>query len=181
MSVDPCRAFVVLSAPLNTFEAARELIDVPYRLGGRMRSADDGIDCQGVLFYAVERLGRCGWRSYSVMPPESVAHAELGGRVSGLDPVSSVELDIGSLEPGDIVLLVGFEPNPKESPVGLIDMQPVWVWHTGIYAGEGASQSNVGDRAGDSRSSSRPFAAYIAGSAFTSWPRRTQPDTRRAG
>ena len=69
--------------------AARELLGVHYELGGRLRTPGEGIDCQGVLFYAAERIGSCAWKSFSVMPTKSVAWRELGRRVPGLDPVAS--------------------------------------------------------------------------------------------
>jgi cell wall-associated NlpC family hydrolase len=117
--------------------AARDLLGVNYELGGRLRKAGEGIDCQGVLFYAAERIGRCGWKSYSVMPTQSVARRELGKRVEGLDPVATGALDIALLEPGDIIMLVGFEPNPKEPAIGKLGDRDVWVWHTGLYSGGG--------------------------------------------
>ena len=72
--------------------AARSLLGVPYSLGGRMRTPDDGIDCQGVVFFAAERAGNCGWRSFSTRPTRSVADEELGGRVPGMDPVAAEAL-----------------------------------------------------------------------------------------
>lgn len=118
-------------------KAARELIGVRYELGGRLRIDGEGIDCQGVLFYAAERLGPCGWKSFSVMPTKSVARQELGRRVPGLDPVASSELLIDKLQPGDVILFVDFMNNPAEPAIGKIDGEEVWVWHTGLYSGNG--------------------------------------------
>ena len=56
---------------------ASELKGVRYDFGGRLRD-DEGIDCQGIIFYATERLGRCDWRSWSVMPTRTLAREELG-------------------------------------------------------------------------------------------------------
>ncbi len=121
--------------------AAREVLGVPYRLGGRLGAPPvdrEGIDCQGVLFYAAERVGRrCSWRSYSVFPTRSVERGELGRRVAGLDPVSTEELDPSLLEPGDVLWLVGFARNPAEHAIGELCDRDVWVWHTGLYSGEG--------------------------------------------
>jgi cell wall-associated NlpC family hydrolase len=117
--------------------AARELLGVPYDFGGRMRKAGEGIDCQGVLFYAAERAGRCGWKSFSVYPTESVPAGELGSTVEGLAPVASSKLDMSRLEPGDVLLLVGYAQNPAEPHIGLLEGRPVWVWHTGLYTGGG--------------------------------------------
>ncbi len=121
--------------------AARELLGVSYRFGGRLGAPPvdrEGIDCQGVLFYAAERVGRrCSWRSYSVFPTRSVERGELGRRVAGLDPVSTEELDPSLLEPGDVLLLVGFARNPAERAIGKLGERDTWVWHTGLYSGEG--------------------------------------------
>jgi cell wall-associated NlpC family hydrolase len=125
------------SAPERFVTAARELLGVPYDFGGRLRDAEDGIDCQGVLFYAAERVGSCGWKSFSVMPTKSVPAGELGMPVEGLAPVASEELDLSKLQPGDVLLLVGYGQNPAEPAIGTLKGQPVWVWHTGLYSGGG--------------------------------------------
>jgi cell wall-associated NlpC family hydrolase len=117
--------------------AARELLGVPYTFGGRMRRPGEGIDCQGVLFYAAERVGRCGWKSFSVLPTVSVPSGELGAAVEGLAPVASASLDVTRLRPGDVLLLVGFAANPAEPAIGTLAGRPVWVWHTGLYSGGG--------------------------------------------
>jgi hypothetical protein len=123
--------------------AAREVLGVPYDLGGRLRDAQDGLDCQGVLFYAAERVSTCGWKSFSVMPTQSVPAGELGTAVEGMAPIASSELDLSKLQPGDVLLLVGFDSNPAEPSIGTLKGQPVWVWHTGLYSGGG--QWIVGD------------------------------------
>lgn len=117
--------------------AAREVLGVPYDFGGRLRDAGDGIDCQGVLFYAAERVGPCGWKSFSVMPTQSVPAGALGVAVEGMAPVASSALERSRLRPGDVLLLVGYGQNPAEPAIGTLEGQPVWVWHTGLYSGEG--------------------------------------------
>ena len=120
--------------------SAREVLGIRYDFGGRMRKRSngfEGIDCQGVLFYAAERAGRCGWKSFSVYPTISVLRGELGKPVAGLDPVAAGALDPGKLQPGDILLLVGFDENPAEPAIGMLEDQRVWVWHTGMYTGGG--------------------------------------------
>jgi hypothetical protein len=57
--------------------------------------------------------------------------------VEGLAPVASSELDLSKLQPGDVLLLVGFDQNPAEPAIGTLGGQPVWVWHTGLYSGAG--------------------------------------------
>lgn len=123
--------------PERFVSAARELLGVPYSLGGRMRRTGDGIDCQGVLFYAAERVGRCGWKSFSVLPTVSVPAGELGAAVDGLAPVASFALDVSRLLPGDVLLLVGFSENPAEPSIGELQGRPVWVWHTDLYSEPG--------------------------------------------
>ena len=124
-------------AALAMVQHARETLGTPYRLGGRCRKPGDGIDCQGVLFYAAERVGECSWRSYSVMPTETVADRELGEPVPGMDPVATADLRVGQLVPGDVLFLVDEAENPAEPAIGRLGDTPVWVWHTGLYAGNG--------------------------------------------
>lgn len=123
--------------PARFIEAAREVLGVHYFFGGRMRAPGEGIDCQGVLFFAAERVGACGWKSFSVMPTQSVRDAELGERVAGLDPVEKDDLDVARLSPGDVLWFVDFPENPAEGAIGEMRGRPVWVWHTGIYSGAG--------------------------------------------
>lgn len=108
---------------------------MPYRLGGRMRGPDDGLDCQGLVFYSVERLGPCAWRSFSVFPTESILGGELGRAI--LQPTLTAELDLQVLRPGDVLWMVGYSENPKEPAIGVLGGRPVWVWHLALYAGEG--------------------------------------------
>lgn len=122
--------------------AARAHLGVPYVLGGRRRNANDGLDCQGVIFFALEKVFGCGWRSFSVYPTRSVQRKELGAPVPGLSPVATEKLDVRALRPGDVVMMVGRDENPAEGSIGTLvgakgERTPVWVWHTGIYTGEG--------------------------------------------
>lgn len=116
--------------------AGRALLGVPYEFGGRMKN-DAGIDCEGVIFAVAERLTGCGWRSFPVDPTRIVSTRALGDRVKGLDPIASVELDLTLLRPGDVVMLVAADQNPKEGPIGRLGDHDVWVWHTGVFTGEG--------------------------------------------
>lgn len=121
-------------------DEARKVLGTPYRLGGRLgagRDRREGIDCQGVIFFALERVFGCGWKSYSVYPTRTVARRELGAPVDGMAPVSSTKLDVTKLEKGDVLMLVGFDENPAEGAIGELDGRKVWVWHTGLYAGGG--------------------------------------------
>ncbi len=34
-------------------------------------------------------------------------------------------------------MMVGRDENPAEGAIGVLGGAPVWVWHTGIYSGEG--------------------------------------------
>lgn len=133
----PAPSITASAAALAMVDRVRETLGRPYRLGGRCRSAGDGIDCQGVLFYAAERVGECSWRSYSVNPTETVADRELGDPVPGLDPVASSDLALEQLLPGDVLFLVDEAENPAEPAIGTLAGTPVWVWHTGLYAGDG--------------------------------------------
>ena len=108
-----------------------------YLLGGRLRRPGEGTDCQGTIFYAAERIGRCGWRSFSVRSTETVAWRELGAPVPGMDPVATDLIDTGRLEPGDVLLLLHPAVNEAEAALASIRGVPVWVWHTAIYTGGG--------------------------------------------
>ncbi|MHB8875630.1 MAG: hypothetical protein ACYC8T_18245 [Myxococcaceae bacterium] len=124
------------SSATKMVAAAREVLGTPYQFGGRLRGGE-GLDCQGVLFLAAEAIGRCGWKSFSVYPTLMVKAQELGAPVEGLSPVRSDRLDLARLEPGDVLLLVHPTENPAEGPIATLDGAPVWVWHTGLYAGGG--------------------------------------------
>jgi hypothetical protein len=148
-------------------DAARELLDVPYDLGGRLQPGR-GTDCQGLLFYAAERVGRCGWKSFSVMPATAIPRGELGTVVDGMGPVSSTSLDVSRLRPGDVIWFVGFAENPAEGPSGELGGREVWVWHTAMFTGGGAARDHfiVGDHyAGRVVEESLP--AYLARHADT--------------
>lgn len=116
-------------------EVARNLVGTPYVLGGR--EAGKGVDCQGVVFLAAQAAKRCSWKSYSVFPTKTVALKEFGEPVPGLSPVSREALDVSKLEPGDVVMLLDTTENIKEPALAQLDGQDVWVWHMGLYAGDG--------------------------------------------
>lgn len=118
-------------------ERARALVGTPYLLGGRLKPEAYGIDCQGVIFFAADALSTCGWNSYAVASTKAVATGEFGKAVAGMSPVSTLSADFAKLEPADLVLLVGFAKNPREPPIGTLIGGPVWVWHTGVYSGDG--------------------------------------------
>lgn len=138
--MSPVLALLVALAPAKAdavVTEARKFLGTPYVLGGRLGDGRDGIDCQGVIFLALEKVFGCGWRSYSVYPTKSVARRELGAPVPGSSPVATAGLDVAALEKGDVLMLVGFDKNPAEGPIGKLDGRNVWVWHTGLYAGDG--------------------------------------------
>lgn len=117
-------------------DASLALIGAPYEWGGRLRNGE-GIDCMGVVLAAAERASGCGWKSYSVKPTELVRGRYWGAPVTGLAPVSTEALDLTKLEKGDVLMLVGPLSNPAEPAIGELDGARVWVWHVGLYAGEG--------------------------------------------
>lgn len=120
-------------------DGARAVLGVPYVLGGRLRRADDGLDCQGLLFFALQAIEpRCGWRSWSVMPTTSV-QGELGLPVAGAAPVATAGLGdaLPLLQPGDVIWFVDTPENPAEPAIATLADTPVWVWHTGLYVGGG--------------------------------------------
>jgi hypothetical protein len=116
--------------------AAKSLVGTTYQLGGRLRGTE-GIDCQGVVFYALERIAGCGWKSFSVNPTESVRFKELGDGVPGLFPVATDELDASLLEPGDVIMLLAPVENPAEPSMVTVSGERLWVWHVGLAIGNG--------------------------------------------
>jgi hypothetical protein len=64
---------------------------------------------------------------------------ELGLPVAGAAPVAAGKLAavLPILEPGDILWFVDPIENPAEPSIATLDDQPVWVWHVGLYAGDG--------------------------------------------
>lgn len=115
--------------------AARQLLGVPYELGGR--DPEKGVDCQGVVFLAAQSVKSCSWRSYSVYPTKTVKRRELGDPVPGASPVSSADLDMSKLQPGDFVMLLAASENPAEPALTELGGVKQWVWHVGLYAGDG--------------------------------------------
>jgi cell wall-associated NlpC family hydrolase len=115
---------------------ARGLLGVRYEFGGRARG-EEGIDCQGLVFRAVEAVMPCGYQSLSVLNVNNVRDRELGVPVPGLSPVATAQLDVAKLEPGDVLMLVAPDRNAAEKAIGTLDGGAVWVWHVGLYVGEG--------------------------------------------
>lgn len=129
LSLSPAKARQMVSA-------ARELVGAEYEFGGRLER-DGGIDCLGLVFYAAERIGPCGWRSYSVYPTRTVRRGELGEPVKGLAPVAIDALDVSKLEAGDVLLLLSSAENVNEPALTTLDGGKQWVWHTGLFTGDG--------------------------------------------
>lgn len=118
-------------------DAARSVLGVPYDLGGRLQRGR-GLDCQGLVFFALQPIARCGWRSWSVNPTESV-RGELGVPVVGAAPVAAVDVAaaLSLLEPGDVLWFLAPMENPAEPSIASLGGVPHWVWHTGLYVGGG--------------------------------------------
>src|SRR5688572_9729444 len=129
------------SSERRVVEEARKILGVPYELGGRMRVRGvdqvEGIDCQGLVFFALQPVARCGWKSFSVMPTISIPARELGAPVEGLAPVATAKLDVTKLRPGDVIHFVGVDVNPAEASIAQLDGKPVWVWHMALASGGG--------------------------------------------
>lgn len=138
--------FVVIAAALLALNPAQQrlivaeankVVGVPYDLGGRLQK-NRGLDCQGLVFFALQPIARCGWRSWSLMPTESVK-GELGVGVPGLSPTATTDLPqkLALLEPGDIIWFLDPTENPAEPALTTLAGVPQWVWHTGLYVGDG--------------------------------------------
>jgi hypothetical protein len=116
---------------------AKKALGVPCDLGGRLQRGR-GLDCQGLIFFALQPVSRCGWRSWSVMPTVSV-QGELGLPVPGWSPLAAADVasKMALLEPGDILWFLGPDENSAEPSMTLLNGAPHWVWHTGLYVGGG--------------------------------------------
>ena len=134
-AVEPAVALPPAKAALM-LQAARELKGVPYTFGGRLREGE-GIDCLGLIYFAAERVGPCGWKSFSVNPTTLVKRKELGVPVPGLSPAAVDAFDAGALQPGDVVFLLSPSKNPAEPSIASIDGGAMWVWHTGLATEDG--------------------------------------------
>jgi len=136
----PSQALPPTSAKV-LLERARKYLGTPYEFGGRNRLLSggrrEGIDCQGLVFLAAQSLTKCSWKSFSNLNVEQVSRQELGAPVDGMAPIASADLDVSKLEPGDYLMLVASDQNPAEGPIGTLAEQDVWVWHVGLYAGDG--------------------------------------------
>jgi hypothetical protein len=130
------------SSERRVVEEARKILGVRYELGGRMRVGGvgegvEGIDCQGLVFFALQPIARCGWKSFSVMPTKSIPAGEMGVPVAGLAPVSTAKLDTSKLRAGDVIHFVGADVNPAEGAIAKLDGKDVWVWHMALASGDG--------------------------------------------
>ncbi len=121
--------------PENPWVAgARTTLGIRYDFGGRVRGTE-GIDCYGTMLAGAERATGCGWRSFTVKPTELVA--TIGAPLDSPNPVPSTDPHLERLQPGDVVMLVDFIENPAEPSIGTLDGKPVWVWHVGVFSGDG--------------------------------------------
>jgi cell wall-associated NlpC family hydrolase len=121
--------------PENPWVAgARSTLGNRYQFGGRLRNGE-GIDCYGTMLAGAERATGCGWKSFSVKPTELVA--TIGKPLPAPNPVASTDPQLDRLQPGDVIMLVDFIENTAEPSIGSLDGKPVWVWHVGVFSGDG--------------------------------------------
>lgn len=127
--------------PSPLVDAARAYLGRPYSFGGR----GEQLDCLGLIFRAWADVTGQSWRSLSVMPTTLVGREQLGAPVPGLAGVRTADIDWSVLRPGDFVLLLDPMENPAEPALVEVDGEPMWVWHTGLYAGGPKRTFIVGD------------------------------------
>jgi len=136
------RKMLVVPAGLSPRRAEKLLAAARKLLGLESRPEEPSgelkpIDYLKLLFYAAEGLSPCSWRSYSVLPTQLVKNRELGVPVPGMDPLATRFIDLGRLKAGDIVLMLSDRISDAEPPLAVIDRKKVWVWHGGIFSGDG--------------------------------------------
>ena len=124
-----------MTKALLLLAAARSMLGTPYVLGGR--DAVKGVDCQGIVFLAAETVKKCSWRSYSVYPTRTLKWRELGEPVPGASPAATATLEESLLREGDHVMLLSPAENTAEPALTDLEGVKQWVWHVGLYAGDG--------------------------------------------
>ena len=117
--------------------AARMYLNYEYRLGGRLTKTNPGLDCMGLVFIAWDKATGAGWHGLSVSGKKIIAEGQLGTTVPGLNGILTSKVDLSVLKPGDVVFLFGPAENPREKPLVEIQGVPYWIWHMGIYSGNG--------------------------------------------
>ncbi|MCB9766231.1 MAG: C40 family peptidase [Alphaproteobacteria bacterium] len=116
--------------------AASEQLGTPYRWNGRDTARLPGLDCLGLLFVAYGPATDTPWSAYPVNPSELVAGEWLGPTVEGT-PAMRRDLDVGDLQPGDVLyfLMEGYEI--PDAPLWVRGQAAFWPWHTALYVGGG--------------------------------------------
>ncbi len=89
----------------------------------------------GLVFVAYQRVTGTPWRRHSYLPSRLAAQGTLGKPVAGLECVGRERLDYALLRPGDIILILRFQENPKEPPLCSLNGHDAWVWHMGLFTG----------------------------------------------
>ena len=134
-------------AAAKMLAAAEKYIGEPYVFGGRLErsgcrrggrsvTCQPGIDCQSLIFFAMEDTTGRSWRRFSVMPTVSVARGELGQPVAGLNGVLREDLDPSMLSPGDVLFFLMEDYNlENDGPLHTVGEQRYGTWHTGLFHG----------------------------------------------
>ncbi len=116
---------------------AESYLGEPYRWGGRNTGGNPGIDCLGILFLAYGPETGRAWREFPVDPSKIVASGMLGTPVEGLDGVLVEDLDVATLQRGDVLYLLSAGYEIPDEPLMVRDGVRYWPWHTGMYVDEG--------------------------------------------
>ncbi|MBW2704186.1 MAG: hypothetical protein JRF33_25480 [Deltaproteobacteria bacterium] len=100
---------------------------------GRRVTCAQGIDCQSLIFFALEKVLDKPWRSFSVMPSKTVKRCEWGKPVSGLMGVLRAELKENKLHKADALFFL-LEDYNLEADKALWKKKGkrYGVWHTGL-------------------------------------------------
>jgi len=124
---------------------ARKSLDVPFRWEGRGTKRLPGLDCLGLLFKSLEATTGLSWKKWSVAPSRLIEQLE--GRQFTIYLKKNRDLAIKRrMNSGDIVFLMWADMPTWDKPTGKVEkieldgsrrMAPMWIWHTGIYSGNG--------------------------------------------
>ncbi len=100
---------------------------------GRRVTCAQGIDCQSLIFFALEKVLDKPWRSFSVMPSKTVKRCEWGKPVSGLMGVLRAELKENKLHKADALFFMLEDYNLEaDAPLWQKKGKRYGVWHTGL-------------------------------------------------
>jgi cell wall-associated NlpC family hydrolase len=117
-------------------QMAGKYLGTPYGWGGRLTKKNPQMDCLGLLFRSIQRMYGIPWQRWSTTPSELINQLTPDGSPGQTICVKD-SIALASLKNGDFLFFLGTDPL-ADLPVS-VDAAGnlLYVWHTGIYAGNG--------------------------------------------